>query len=162
MRRLLVVGFGNPLQGDDGAGPAVVARLLAGGLPAGCRAVDGGADALRLPDLWRGEEEVLLVDAVASGAPPGTVHRLDHEALLGVAQRHATAHYLSLPESLRWIALAYPDMARVRYRMWGIEAARVALGSGLSPAVAAAVEQTAEEIAAVCLSWSAAADPSGP
>lgn len=89
------------------------------------------------------------MDAVASGAPPGTVHRLDHQALLGVAQRHATVHYLSLPESLRWIALAYPDMAAVRYRMWGIEAERVALGNGLSPTVVAAVEAVAEDILAV-------------
>jgi hydrogenase maturation protease len=86
------------------------------------------------------------VDALVRGAAPGTVHRLSHDELLAVPQRHGTAHQLSLPESLRWIAHAYPEMAGVRYRMWGIEPARLSLEEGLSPAVEAAVEAVCEEI----------------
>jgi hydrogenase maturation protease len=123
----------------------VVRRLRDGG---GLRAEEGDADTLRLPSLWRGEGQVWLVDALVRGAPPGTVHRLLHEELLAVPQRHGTAHQLSLPESLRWIALAYPEMAAVRYRLWGIEPSRLALEEGLSPEVAAAVEVVCEEIRA--------------
>jgi len=68
--RILIVGFGNPLAADDGAGPAVVARLLEMNPPAGVRCEDGGSDSLRLPTLWRGEREIWLVDAVARGTPP--------------------------------------------------------------------------------------------
>jgi hydrogenase maturation protease len=145
--KLLIVGFGNTLAGDDGAGPAVVARLLELGLPRNARAVDGGGDSLRLLGLWQHEDEVWLVDAVAGGAPPGTIRRLGHEAVMSVPQRHATVHRLSLPESLRWIALAYPEMAAVRYRFWGIEAAGLELAAGLSPAVLAAVDKVVAEIA---------------
>jgi hydrogenase maturation protease len=144
--RILVVGFGNSLAGDDGAGPAVIARLRAEPLPAGVRAEDGGSDALRLPAIWKGEGEVWLVDAVAAGAPPGTVHHLDHERVLAVPQRHATAHQLSLPESLRWVAHAYPEMAHVRYRFWGIEIERVAFAEVLSRSVAVAVLAVADEL----------------
>lgn len=129
-------------MGDDGCGLAVVRRLG----PAGPRAVEGHSDALRLPSLWKGEREVWLVDALVRGAAAGTVHRLSHEELLAVPQRHGTAHQLSLPESLRWIAHACPEMAEVRYRMWGIEPARLALEEGLSPEVEAAVELVCEEI----------------
>ena len=138
-----MVGFGNDLVGDDGCGLAVVRRLRD---PAGPRAEEGHSDSLRLPSLWAGEDEVWLIDALVRGAAPGTVHRLTHEELLAVSQRHGTAHQLSLPESLRWIAHAYPEMARVRYRLWGIEPKSLALEEGLSPAVAAAVEVVAEEI----------------
>jgi hydrogenase maturation protease len=148
--RILIVGFGNTLQGDDGAGPAVVARLLESGLPAGVGAVDGGSDSLRLPGVWDGDDEIWLVDAVRSGAPAGTVHRVGHELLVNVPQRHATVHHLSLPESLRWIALAYPEMAKVRYRFWGIEAERVTLGEQLSAHVARSVETVASEILDEC------------
>lgn len=144
--RLLIVGFGNPLAADDGAGPAVVARLQATPLPAGVRCEDGGSDSLRLPSLWQGEDEVWLVDAVVRGAPPGSVHRLEHDQVLAVAQHHATVHHLSLPESLRWIAIAYPEMAQVRYRFWGIEVSHVHLQQGLTPAVASAVERVVFEI----------------
>jgi hydrogenase maturation protease len=91
---------------------------------------------------------VWLVDALVRGARPGTVHHLFHEELMAVPQRHGTAHQLSLPESLRWIAHAYPEMAAVRYRLWGIEPSRLALEEGLSPEVAAAVEEVCEEIRA--------------
>ena len=145
--RILIVGFGNPLMADDGAGPALVAALRSRPLPPAVRVEDGGSDATRLAGLWRGEDEIWLVDAVIAGAPPGTVHRRNHDEVLAVPQRHATAHALSLPESLRWLAVAYPEMAAVRYRLWGIEAARVELVEGLSPEVARAVAALADELA---------------
>lgn len=160
-RGLLVVGFGNALFGDDGAGPAVVERLRGAGL----RAEDGGQDALRLASLWRGEREVWLVDALIRGAPAGAVHRVGHDEILAVPQRHRTAHQLSLPESLRWLALGYPELATVRYRLWGIEPERLALTTRLSPAVAAAVEAVAREIIAAARggrATGAGAPPSSP
>jgi len=110
------------------------------------RAAFGHTDALRLPALWEGEPFVWLVDAVMRRSRPGTVHRLSHEELLSVPQRHGTAHQLSLPESLRCVALSCPDMQSVRYRLWGIEPARLALGCGLTESVAAAVGAVAREI----------------
>jgi hydrogenase maturation protease len=144
--RVLVVGFGNDLVGDDGAGLAVARRL--GTASGGLRAVEGHSDSLRLPALWDGEPDVWLVDALVRGAPGGTVHHLSHEELLAVPQRHGTVHQLSLPESLRWIGLAHPEMTGVRYRLWGIEPARLALEEGLTPEVAAAVEAVCAEIRA--------------
>ncbi len=146
--RVLIVGFGNPLVSDDGAGPAVIDLLGAATLPTGVRAEDGGSDSLGLRSLWQGEEEVWLIDAMWTGAPAGTVHRLTHDQVMSVAQRHATVHQLSLPESLRWLALTYPEFAAVRYRLWGIEAERLTLDAGLSPVVAAAVLAVVREIGA--------------
>jgi hydrogenase maturation protease len=143
---VLVVGFGNALAGDDGAGPAAVARLQALGLPPGARAEEGGTDALLLPVLWRGESEIWIVDALARGAPPGSVHRLDHEAVLAIPQGHAGAHQLSLPECLRCIALSEPAMAGVRYRLFGIEPRSLALLEPMAEVVAEASREVAAEI----------------
>ena len=144
--RILVVGFGNVLTGDDGAGPAVVRRLRELGLPVEVRAVEAGSDSLILPTLWAGEAAIWMVDAVVGGAQPGAVHRLEHDRILKIPQRHATVHHLSLPESLRWIALTYPEMATVRYRLWGIEPASLELGAGLSEPIGRAVDEVAREI----------------
>ena len=144
---VLVVGFGNALCGDDGVGPAVIERLRAAGLPRGVRAEHGGSDSTSLAELWGGEPEVWLVDALARGAAPGTIHRLEHEELMALEQRHASAHGLSLPENLRWIALARPDLARVRYRLWGVEPRGLDPGSALSSEALDAVEVVAHEIA---------------
>lgn len=143
---LLVVGFGNPLMADDGVGWSVVERLRTRGLPRGVRAEDGGQDSLRLQALWGGEPEIWIADAFCLGAPAGTIHRLDHDGLLAVAQGHGSAHRLSLPESLRWLNHAFPEMREVRYRMWGVEPARLAAGEGLSPPVTRAAGAVALEI----------------
>ena len=143
---ILVVGFGNTLMADDGAGPEVVRRLTAERIPPGVRVEDGGADSLRLPGVWRGEAEVWLVDAVAGGGEPGSIIRLGHDEVLAVPQRHATAHALSLPEGLRWITLSFPEMAAVRYRFWGIVVRHLSLASGLSEEVGAAVDRVVSEI----------------
>lgn len=143
---LLIVGFGNSLMADDGVGPAVVEALRLRRLPPGVRAKDGGSDSLRLSSLWRGEPEIWIVDAVIRGEAPGSIYRLGHDQLIDAPQRHGTAHHLSLPESLRWVAISYPEMAEVRYRMWGVEPEVVEPRPGLSSAVEAAVEKLAGEI----------------
>lgn len=158
MSEVLVIGFGNELMGDDGAGPAAVRELSGQALAAGARVEDGGTDALTLPGWWRGEREVWIIDAVRSEQPPGTIHRLDHAAILCLSSPSSSCHHLSLPECLRWIVHAYPQMGAVRYRMWGIEAASVTPGAGLSAPVAGAVAQVTVEVRAALAAPTAGCD----
>jgi hydrogenase maturation protease len=72
---LLVVGLGNAWRRDDGAGPAV-ARAL-GDDP---RVLVHEGEPIALLDAWAGAAEVMVIDAVSSGAPAGTAHRLDAAA----------------------------------------------------------------------------------
>jgi hydrogenase maturation protease len=71
-----VVGIGNPYRGDDGIGPAVLARLRPDREP-WVRLVDSDGEASRLVLAWDGARLAVVVDAVRSGAAPGTLHRLD-------------------------------------------------------------------------------------
>jgi hydrogenase maturation protease len=144
--RLLIVGLGNPHMGDDGVGPAVLETLAESPLPGSVRLVDGATDATSLATLWNGEPEAWLVDAFARGAPAGAIHRLDHDQLLALPQRHSGAHALSLPEALRWVRLAYPATTAVRLRLWGIEPDTVAFGQSLSEPARQAVRTVAAEI----------------
>ncbi len=66
----LVVGIGNPDRGDDAAG-ILVARALQR-----TRATQV-YDCATLLDVWEGESEVVVVDAMRSGKTPGTVVRFD-------------------------------------------------------------------------------------
>ena len=144
--RLLVVGFGNSLRADDAVGLRVSEILGAGTMPDGVRVTTAGSDALRLPSVWQGEPEIWLVDAVLRGQKPGSLHILEHDEVMAVPQKHATVHQLSLPESIRWITLAYPEMAHVRYRLWGIEPQNLELEEGLSLVVAEAATRIADTI----------------
>jgi hydrogenase maturation protease len=74
----LVIGVGNPDRQDDGAGPAVAARVADLALP-GVRVI-AGAEPTALLDLWQGEPDVIVVDAVRT-APSG----VDRVLVLDVA-----------------------------------------------------------------------------
>ncbi len=72
----VIIGLGASGRGDDAAG-LLAARKLAPQVAQGVRVLelDGRADTLL--DLWRGADAAILIDAMVSGEPPGTVKRLD-------------------------------------------------------------------------------------
>ncbi len=70
---LLVLGCGNVLAGDDGAGAEVVRRLSCSQYP-DCDFLVVPFPGVELLDILLAAGAVLVVDAVASGAPPGTLH----------------------------------------------------------------------------------------
>jgi hydrogenase maturation protease len=78
---LLVIGCGNLLRGDDGVGPILVRHLWEGGVPPGVRLVDGGTAGMDVSFQMRGARRVVLVDAAATDAEPGTVYRVPGPAV---------------------------------------------------------------------------------
>lgn len=137
----LVIGVGNRSRGDDGAGLEVAARLRA----AGRNAVEHDGDALRLLDLWSGSSDVAIVDAVVSGAEPGTVFDWDaRDPGLDREVFPSTTHGFGVGEAVA-IASALGKLPK-RMRIIGIEAGRFDAGEGLTPAVAAAVERVARKL----------------
>jgi hydrogenase maturation protease len=144
--KILVVGFGNTLMGDDGVGPMVIRHLKQRKLPANLRVVECASDSLILPSFWRGEAQIWMIDALVRRQEPGTIHSLGHDEVMSIPQRHATVHHLSLPEGLRWIRLTYPEMRNVTYRLWGIEPDGLDLGERLSPNVEESVGRVSDMI----------------
>jgi hydrogenase maturation protease len=144
--KLLVIGLGNRLAGDDAAGSEVIDRLRTHHLPDKMRVEEAPGGALSLASLWQREDHVWLIDAVLSGKEAGAITVLDKKALLASPRGHDSAHLLSLSESLLWLNHTYPEMTRIHYRLWGIEAQDTSMGKGLSPAVAAAVKRTTSQV----------------
>ena len=97
--RTLVLGLGNPLLTDDGVGLRVVEALrprLAG--RPGVEVDEEYCGGLRLMERLVGYDRAVLIDAICSGAEPGTVHVLTADGLAG---RHcASAHDVDLPTAL--------------------------------------------------------------
>jgi hydrogenase maturation protease len=126
----LVIGLGNPDRGDDAAG-VLVARGLHGH-----RTKEVG-DCSELIDLWEGEESVVIVDAMRSGAKPGTVTRFDVEDTELPARAFPSTHSFGLAETV--------ELARALDRMpgelviFGIEASGFNHGRRLTAAVKEAV-----------------------
>jgi hydrogenase maturation protease len=116
-KRARIIGVGSPL-GDDAAG-LEVARRLAAAAPENVDVIASDRPGAGLVDLLEGAEEVLIVDAVRSGAPAGTLHELSLEDVAANGIRLASSHAFGVAEAL---ALAR-ELGRLppRVRVLGIE-----------------------------------------
>jgi hydrogenase maturation protease len=139
----LLVGLGTAHRGDDAVGHQV-ARRVADLDPPGVdvREVDDPSDLL---DVWEGFDRVVVVDAMVSGRPPGSVVTLEvTDAPLPAGSWAAGGtHALGLAAAVE-LSRA---LGRLPGRLWvvGVEAGTTAPGAAPSGAVAAAVEPAAAE-----------------
>jgi hydrogenase maturation protease len=142
--RAVVIGIGNAWRSDDAAGLAV-ARLLAGTLPEGVDVLEREGEPTSLIDSWEGVDSVWLVDAVSSGAEPGTVHRHDAgERELPAAIFRTSTHHFGLAEAIE-LARAVGRLPRTTI-VYGIEGASFATGERLSREVDSATARVAEAV----------------
>ncbi len=71
----LVVGVGNLLCTDDGVGIHVIERLDA--LHRGVETIDAAMGSIEIIEAMRGYDRAIIVDAIQTGADPGTIHRVN-------------------------------------------------------------------------------------
>lgn len=141
-----VVGLGNALRGDDAVG-LIVARRLRELAPVIDVLELSGEPAELLEALGSGGDHVVLVDAVCSGAPPGTVHRLDASETALAVEARRTSHGLGLAETIE-LGRALERLPS-RLHVIGIEGWSFELGAPLSPAVARAADALVLELRAL-------------
>lgn len=133
---LLLIGVGNPFRRDDGLGPAVLAALMPNA-PKGVNFSAQSGEGSSLMAAWQGYERVLLIDAVCSGAPAGTLHVLDAiQEAIPSRFFHYSTHAFSVGEAIE-MARALGELPR-QLTLLGIEGADFGSGQGFSPAVQAA------------------------
>jgi len=137
--RVLVLGLGNVLLGDDGIGAAAIDRLERDyRVPPEVRLVEGGTLGLSLLDEVGGAEHVILVDAVAADAPPGTLVRLDGADVTDAVRERLSVHQVGVADLL--------DAARLigRYPasvvLLGLVPGSIGLGVGRTRVVDAALD----------------------
>jgi hydrogenase maturation protease len=146
MKPILILGLGNPLQGDDGIGCRVVRELEQRTLPDQVEVMDGGTPGIGLLNLFEGRRRVIIIDAAEMGRAPGEVVRFrpPEVALTGAAERFSlhrsgVANALALANELR---LALPEII-----VFGVQPAQAGWSDQLSPAVQAAVDHVIQAIA---------------
>ena len=168
-RRVLVVGFGNVLHGDDGFGVAVLQRLAGHpGLPPGVTLLEVGIGGMSMIHaLQDGYDVLLLVDAVDRGGPPGTTYLLEPDvpnlAAVPYAERQdflADMH-LATPARALLLARALDVLPPSVYLLGCQPAAYADLDLGLSDPVAQAVETGVERLIAELHRLTAPPPPSG-
>ncbi|MFW6169445.1 MAG: hydrogenase maturation protease [Planctomycetota bacterium] len=144
---VLVIGLGNPLISDDSVGLRVAHALKAD------LAMYGNVDVaedywggLRLMERMIGYDAAIVVDAICTGAAPGTIHHLTVDMV--ATQKSASAHDVDLPTALAFGRRAGAHLpADNNIRLVGVEAEDVtSFSDHCTPAVAAATQPAAAQV----------------
>jgi hydrogenase 3 maturation protease len=138
-KRFGVVGVGNVLKGDDGAGPALIALLAARD------ARFPFVDASEVPENYggwvvkQGLEVVVFIDAVDFGGAPGEWRLIPFEDLMHSA---SSTHRLSLHFLIRYLKEEWKGEAL----LVGVQPSSLKLGEGLSAEVEAGIRRLLESL----------------
>ena len=138
-------------MGDDAAGCLVVRKLRQHDLPKGVKLIEAGTPGLNLLHIMEPGERVIIVDAVSSGMPAGTITVYSEEEMPKPAQMPASAHQLAIPEAIILGRTVQPELMPKSIEIWGIEVdLPLKLKNSLSSEVEKAIDIMAERIADFC------------
>jgi hydrogenase maturation protease len=153
-RGTVVIGLGNIVLSDDGLGVHVVRRLRdRNGLEDRVELVEGGTAGLLLLPYLADAERVIIVDAIDTGAPAGSLTRLAGEDWRIAFAPHLSPHDVGLRDLLGAAQLSgvWPS----ELVLHGAQPACTAIGTELSEPVAAALDPLTSAVVAELADWEA-------
>lgn len=142
MTDTLIIGIGNRFRGDDALG-----CLLADAIRqhVSCEVIEHDGEPASLIDTWKGRQDVILIDAVSSGAQAGTIHRIDlNENALPDSFRSYSTHAFGIAEAV--------ELARVLGKLpphivfYGVEGKSFSGGTALSGPLQEAAQELQQVI----------------
>ncbi|MFA5778841.1 MAG: hydrogenase maturation peptidase HycI [Elusimicrobiota bacterium] len=141
-KNLLIVGIGNSLKGDDGAGPEIIKRLQKKGqVPFSL--LDAGSAPENYTKTIKDfkPETIIFIDAVEMKETPGTVKIIDEK---NISSGYFTTHNMPLNLFLDYIK----EETKAKIIFIGIQPKSTRFGEGLSAPVQKAVEKLVDGIIA--------------
>ncbi|MRR33797.1 hydrogenase maturation protease [bacterium] len=154
----LVLGIGNLIMTDDGVGVRVVQILSEGYVfPSEVTILDGGTLGLDLLTHLEGVERLLIIDAMETGGPPGTIVRMTGEEIPMVFETKLSPHQMGLKDLLAVSLLrgiTPPEMV-----LLGIQPGNIELGVDLTPPVEAQLDTLVDMALRELENWGVVAKP---
>ena len=143
-----VLGLGSTVLCDDSAGVRVLDRLEECALGPNVILTMGGTGGLALVDMIQDCDQMIIVDAITSGAKPGTIHKLGMEDLESFMPFHmVSSHGPGLLEVLRIREALLDRPLPHDFIIFAIEAAdTVTLSEKCTPDVDAALALVVDQI----------------
>jgi len=143
--RIAIIGIGNLLLSDDGTGIHAIRGLRSDShVRSVARLIDGGTIGTDLLAAVCGCDNLLIIDAVDAGLPPGATVRIDFSGSDPQPIDTRNAHQFGLPgllDDLRLLGQAPREVVLV-----GVQPAAMGLGTELSPEVASALPVVSAEV----------------
>lgn len=142
--RVLIIGVGNQYRSDDAAG-LVTAEMLNAKEHKGIEVIKQSGEGASLIECWKNADSVVLIDAVHSGAEPGTTFRIDvhKQQLQREYFRHST-HSFGVAEAVE-LARAMNQLPK-QFVIFGIEGKNYIAGTELSAEVNQATKEIVDRV----------------
>ncbi|HEU0265424.1 MAG TPA: HyaD/HybD family hydrogenase maturation endopeptidase, partial [Geobacterales bacterium] len=130
-----MLGIGNLVMGDDGAGVRAVQLLEERyRFTPELTLLDGGTLGLDLLPRLEGIDRLLVIDALETGGAAGTIKRLTGNEVPRALATKVSPHQAGMQDLLATASLMGIEPAEIV--LWGIQPASVEMSSELSPLVA--------------------------
>jgi hydrogenase maturation protease len=152
MTLIAVLGIGNNLLQDDGAGIHTLEHFAREHSGADVRCIDAGTVGLAIMDRLTGLDGLVAIDAMRLGKSPGTVTVLQDNAMdVCLRNHHGSAHEVGLADLMDALRLS-GELPENR-ALVGIEPENIGWGLEPTACVAAAIPRAATNIAELVDAW---------
>jgi len=141
MKKTAVIGIGNTLMGDDGAGVRVLELLS---VPKGVRIVELATGGMTLLHELEGLDRAIIADAADFGGKPGEVRVFKPDEVKSIKTVGYSLHDLDILKVLE-LAKGMGTLPKEVFIV-AVQPARLEMGEGLSPEVEGALGEMARAI----------------
>ncbi len=150
--KVLILGLGNVLMSDDGFGPRLIEMLRRRlDFPPEVVLVDGGTLGLDLLPFLEEAQQLILLDAMNLGAPPGSVFRLAAEEVPRALGAKVSVHQAGVQDLLAVAELL--GHLPTEMVLVGVQPGALDVGLSLTPPVESALGGAGVAVAEVLREW---------
>lgn len=140
----MIIGVGNLYRSDDAVG-ILIARKFKDMASDRISVKEQSGEGTSLMEAWKGYDRVLIVDAVSSGASPGSIHRMDaSREPIPSKFFSCSTHDFGVAEAIE-MARALGQLPR-QLQLFGVEGKNFQPGEILSSEIEQAIELVADEV----------------
>jgi len=137
---ILILGVGSILMMDEGVGVRAIEELRKRYVfPDGVELLDGGTSGIELLQYIEKRDLLIIIDAIKSGHPPGTVLRIEGKDVPARFRIRLSPHQLGISDLLA--AATISDALPKKMVLFGIEPEKIELGLGFSDPVKAGFDR---------------------
>jgi hydrogenase maturation protease len=151
--RTLIVGLGNILLQDDGIGIHIVEQIENSGQFHEADFVICDTDILKLMVRYKNQERVIIIDAINSDLPPGSIIALRETGLFSFNAFARSAHQISVVEALKLMKITIPEFEKSELFFIGIQALDTKLNEEISAVVFEAGNKVTQILNGILKEW---------
>ncbi len=145
--KTLIIGIGNQYRGDDAAG-LIAAKRIKENAPNGIEVIENNGDGADLIEKWAGRNKVILIDAVLSGSPAGTIHKFTAPGTILPSEIFKfSTHLFSVTQAI-YLSASLGNLPH-ELTIYGIEAASFDSGTNISAEVENAINNVVQSVSQI-------------